>query len=159
MADDAPVSQDAKVMHLERLTTLELAYVGDFHYVTRTDGTSGVGWGRGEGTASGERLGGTVQWSNHPSGRADGAMLPGARGVISTDDGGEVLFDLTGRTVFVEVDGETVGRQLLMTLFEADADDERYAWLNHTVCMTEGKIDPVRKTMRLEVHVCHPDLT
>ncbi len=146
-------------MHLERLTVLELAYVGDFHYVTRTDGRSGIGWGRGEGTASGERLSGTVQWSNHPTGRADGAMLPGARGVITTGDGGEVLFELSGRTVFVEVGGETVGRQLLMTLLEADADDERYAWLNQTVCMTEGAIDPVRKTMRMEVHLCLPDLT
>jgi hypothetical protein len=146
-------------MHLERLTVLELAYVGDFHYVTRTDGRSGIGWGRGEGTASGERLSGTVQWSNHPTGRADGAMLPGARGVITTGDGGEVLFELSGRTVFVEVGGETVGRQLLMTLLEADADDERYAWLNQTVCMTEGAIDPVRQTMRMEVHLCLPDLT
>lgn len=146
-------------MHLEKLATLELAYVGDFHYVSRTDGTSGVGWGRGEGTASGKRLSGTVQWSNHPTGRADGTMLPGARGVITTGDGGEVLFDLTGRTVFVELGGETVGRQLLLTLFEADADDERYAWLNHTVCLTEGAIDPVRKTMHMEVHLCVPDLT
>src|SRR3954466_2994913 len=142
-------------VHPEKLCVLELAYAGDFHYVSPYDGRSGVGWGRGEGTATGERLNGLVEWSNHPSGRGDGAMLPGARGVITTRDGAAVIFDLTGRTVFVEVDGETVGRQLLMTLFETD--DERYRWLNHTVCMTEGAIDPVRLVMRMVVHLCLPD--
>lgn len=144
-------------MHLEKLCTLELQYVGDFHYVGPYAGESGIGWGRGEGTASGDRLRGVVQWSNHPRGRGDGVMLPAARGVVTTHDGADVLFDLTGRTVFVERDGEKVGRQLLMTLFEAE--DERYRWLNQTVCMTEGAIDPVRMVMRMEVHLCHPDLT
>ena len=144
-------------MHLERLCVLELAYVGDFHYVSPYAGESGVGWGRGEGAATGDRLSGTVQWSNHPAGRGDGVMLPGARGVVTTPEGADVIFDLTGRTVFVDRDGETVGRQLLLTLFEAEHDD--YRWLNQTVCITEGAIDPVRKVMRMEVHLCHPELT
>jgi hypothetical protein len=144
-------------MHLEKLCVLELAYVGDFHYVSPYAGESGAGWGRGEGTATGERLSGAVQWSNHPTGRGDGVMLPAARGVITTPEGADVVFDLTGRTVFVEHHGETVGRQLLMTLFESD--DERYAWLNQTVCITEGAIDPVRKVMRMAVHLCHPEPT
>ena len=50
-------------------------------------------------------------------------MLPRARGVILTEDGAEVMFDLTGRTVFVEQStGESMGRQLLMTLFETEHD-------------------------------------
>ena len=84
-------------------------------------------------------------------------MLPAARGVITTPDGADVLFDLTGRTVFVEHRGQTVGRQLLMTLFEAEHD--RYRWLNDTVCMTEGAIDQVRKVMTMQVHLCVPELT
>ena len=144
-------------MRLEKLCSLDLHYLGDFHYVSPGDGGSGTGWGRGEGTATGDRLSGTVQWSNHPRGRADGAMLPAARGVITTPDGADVLFDLTGRTVFVEHRGQTVGRQLLMTLFEAEHD--RYRWLNDTVCMTEGAIDPVRKVMTMQVHLCVPELT
>ncbi len=143
-------------MRLEQLCVMELHYVGDFHYVSPYDGEAGVGWGRGEGTATGERLSGTVQWSNHPAGRTDGTMLPNARGVITTPEGADVVFDLTGRTVFVEHDGEEVGRQLLMTIFEAE--HESYRWLNNTVCIAEGAIDPVRLTIRLEVSLCRPDL-
>jgi hypothetical protein len=40
-----------------------------------------------------------------------------------------VIFDLTGRTVFVERNGEEVGRQLLTVMFESEND--RYAWLNN----------------------------
>ncbi len=129
-------------MRLEELCVLELHYTSEFHYVSPYEGESGKGWGLGEGTASGDRLSGTVQWSNHPNGRGDGAM---------------VMFDFTGRTLFVERDGETVGRQLLMTLFESDHD--AYRWLNDTVCMTEGAIDPVQKVMRAQVYLCVPELT
>ena len=82
-------------------------------------------------------------------------MLPAARGVITTPEGAEVMFDLTVRTVFVAQGSETVGRQLLMTLFESD--DDRYRWLNDTVCMTEGAIDPVAKVMHMEVAICRPE--
>jgi len=68
-----------------------------------------------------------------------------------------VMLDLSGRTLFVEQGGETVGRQLLMTLFESDHD--AYRWLNDTVCMTEGAIDPVRMVMRAQVYLCVPELT
>jgi hypothetical protein len=142
-------------MRLEKLCEFDLHYVGDFHYVSPYAGESGVGWGRGEGSASGTRLSGTVQWSNHPTGRGDGVMQPQARGVISTPDGAVVMFDLTGRTVFVERDGSTVGRQLLMTVFESE--DDRYSWLNNAVCMTEGAIDPERLVMHMEIHLCLPE--
>ena len=95
--------------------------------------------------------------TNYPSGRGDGVMLPSARGVITTGDGAEVMFDLTGRTVFVaQPSGETVGRQLLMTLFETE--HESYTWLNNTVCVTEGKIDPERMVTHMEVWLCHADV-
>ena len=55
-------------MRLEELCVLELRYTSDFHYVTPYEGESGKGWGLGEGTATGDRLSGTVQWSNHPNG-------------------------------------------------------------------------------------------
>ena len=83
-------------------------------------------------------------------------MQPATRGVI-TSDGVAVMFDFTGRTLFVDRDGEVAGRQLLMTLFESDHD--LYRWLNDTVCMTEGAIDPVRKVMRAKVYLCVPELT
>ena len=143
-------------MKLEALCTMELQYSGDFHLARPYGNESGSGWGIGRGTVTGERLSGQAQWSNHPRRRGDGIMLPSARGVIATGDGAEVVFDLTGRTVFLDVDGTTVGRQLLMTLFESEAAD--YAWLNDVVCMTEGAIDPEKLSTHLEVHLCRSEL-
>jgi hypothetical protein len=95
----------------------------------------GVGYGEGRGTANG-RIAGNVVWSNYPRRRSDGRMLPNARGLITTDDGASILFELRGRTIF---EGDTPGRQNLVGWFEAD--DERYRWLNDIVCIAEGHID------------------
>ncbi len=143
-------------MRLERLCTMDLQYVGDFDLVRPYGNESGLGYGGGEGSVEGERLSGSLRWSNHPTRRGDGVMLPSARGAITTADGAIVLCDLTGRTVFVTIDGETVGRQLLMTLFESE--DERYTWLNETVCIAEGAIDPVQMAAHFLIHMCHSDL-
>lgn len=143
-------------MRLERLCTIDLRYVGDFDLIRPYGNESGLGYGGGVGTVEGDRLSGSIRWSNHPVRRGDGAMLPDARGVITTTDGARVLVDLTGRTVFVELDGESTGRQLLMTLLTAE--DEMYAWLNNTVGVAEGAIDPERMRAHLVVHLCHSDL-
>ena len=143
-------------MQVERLCSMDWAYTGDFHLARPYGNESGLGWGIGRGTVTGERLSGDVQWSNQPRRRGDGSMLPQARGVIGTPDGAEIFVDLTGRTVFVEQDGQTLGRQLLMTLFESE--DERYYWLNNTVCMTEGAINPAEGTAHFEVYLCQSDL-
>ena len=63
-------------------------------------------------------------------------MLPNVRGLITTDDGATILFEFRGRTIFAE--GDPSGRQNLVGWFEAD--DERYRWLNDTVCIAEGRI-------------------
>jgi hypothetical protein len=106
-------------MHLDKLCSIEFRYL-DAHFPKPYGDESGPGWGIGEGTVSGERLSGTLKWSNHPSLRSDGVALPDFRGVISTADGAKVQVSLTGRTVFVPRGNETVGRQLLMALFESD---------------------------------------
>ncbi len=143
-------------MKLEGLCTLEIAYIGPFHLARPYGNESGLGWGRGEGTVSGDQLSGRLEWSNHPARRGDGAMLPNTRGVITTDDGASVLFELTGRTVFAEHEGEQVGRQLMMMLLESEHD--AYRWLNDTVAICEGRIDPVRTTARVDVHLCISEL-
>lgn len=143
-------------MRLETLCALDLKYVGGVHLVRPYGNESGLAWGAGEGTVTGKRLGGKAHWSNHPRRRGDGAMLPNARGVITTGDGAEVLFDLTGRTVWVQRGSETVGRQLLMTLFESA--DEKYAWLNNAVCISEGVINPETGVIHIEVNLCESEL-
>lgn len=143
-------------MQLNRLCAMDLEYTDNFHLARPYGNESGLGWGVGRGTVAGERLAGAVQWSNQPWRRGDGVMLPDVRGLITTPEGAEVFVDLTGRTVFVQQGGATVGRQLLMTLFESQ--DERYAWLNNEVCVAEGVIDPERLAAHFEVHVCQSDL-
>ena len=139
-------------MRLEPLCAFDLHYTSDFHLTRPYGNESGTGWGVGDGRVTGERLTGTAQWSNQPARRGDGAMLPNARGVVATDDGAEVVFDLTGRTIFVDRDGEQVGRQLLLVLLESQ--DGRYAWLNNAVCVGEGVVSPETMTIHLEVLQC-----
>jgi hypothetical protein len=67
-----------------------------------------------------------------------------------------VLVSFTGRTVFVPRGNQTVGRQLLMALFESD--DEQYAWLNNEVGIAEGVHDPQNPPSRTEVYLCTNDL-
>jgi hypothetical protein len=143
-------------MKLDLLCRMELRYTGDFHLARPYGNEAGIGWGVGEGVVTGERLGGTAQWSNQPTRRGDGVMLPNARGVITTPDAAEVMFDLTGRTVFIERNGEEVGQQLLTVMFESEND--RYAWLNNTVCVGDGLIDPIALAARIEVFTLASEL-
>lgn len=143
-------------MRLQQLCEMDLRYTSPFKAVIPYGGGDGSGWGVGEGTVTGERLTGTAQWSNHPRRRGDGAMLPNARGVITADDGAEIFFELSGRTMWVEREGTRRGAQLLMTLFESQADD--YNWLNNTVCMSEGEIDPTTLVLHLRVFACQNEL-
>ncbi len=138
-------------MKLDALCTMDLRYAGDFHLSRPYGNESGIGWGIGDGTVTGERLAGTAQWSNQPARRGDGMMLPSARGVITTADDADVFFDLTGRTVFVEQSGHEVGRQLLTVLFESEHPHHR--WLNNIFCVGEGVIDVVALTVAIDVYV------
>ena len=46
--------------------------------------------------------------------------------------------------------GERKGGQLIACWFESEA--EGYSWLNDTVCVAEGVIDPATMSMRLRVY-------
>lgn len=130
-------------MKLEPLCEMDLAYQGGFALVKPYGGEEGTGYGTGDGTVSGG-LTGNVRWANHPHRRTDGRMLPDAAGEIRTAEGELVMFRLTGRTVFREVNGTRKGGQLLSCLFETDA--ARLAWLNDALrlrlkvfsCVHEG---------------------
>jgi hypothetical protein len=84
-------------------------------------------------------------------------MLPNAGGLVVTDDGVEITFLMQGRTVFhTKPDGSQVGGQLLWLLFEAA--DKRYAWLNDTVCMAEGKFEAKANQIHFRVYACENEL-
>ncbi|GAC1486409.1 MAG: hypothetical protein NVS1B1_01550 [Candidatus Limnocylindrales bacterium] len=137
-------------MKLEPLCEMDLAYQGGFALVKPYGGEEGTGYGTGDGTVSGG-LTGNVRWANHPHRRTDGRMLPDAAGEIRTAEGELVMFRLTGRTVFREVNGTRKGGQLLSCLFETDA--ARLAWLNDALCVVEGVIDD-KLRLRLKVFSC-----
>lgn len=118
---------------------------GGFVLIRPYGGEEGSGYGEGHGTVSGDRISGTVVWSNHPHRRSDTRMLPDAHGLIVTDDGARIVFDLRGRTVFSA--DRTRGGQNLIGTFESD--DQRYAWLNDVVCIAEGTILP--ESNRIEI--------
>ena len=129
-------------VRLEPLCSFDWSYDEDvrlpapgYALVSPYGSDEGIAYGEGRGTASG-LVAGSVVWSNYPHRRSDGRMLPNVRGLITTDDGATIVFEFRGRTIFVE--GDPSGRQNLVGWFEAD--DQRYRWLNDTVCIAEGRI-------------------
>jgi hypothetical protein len=117
----------------------------------------GTAFDTAHGTASGERLRGTVHCSNFPHRRSDGVMLPNIQGMIMTEDGAALTFTMTGRTLLTQSSTGMVGNQVLFTLFEAE--DERYRWLNGVVCIAEGQIEGAgAMKMLARVFVCGNEL-
>ena len=148
-----------RFVRLEPLCTFEWSYdtdgrVSGGYVVLQPFGGDGGGYGEGRGAVTGDRLAGTCVWSNHPRRRGDGRMLPEVHGLIVTDDGAEVLFSLTGITVFND---EGRGSQNLTGTFTAA--DERYAWLNDLVCVAEGAIVPARNTIDIRVYATINEMT
>jgi hypothetical protein len=146
-------------MRLEPLCTFEWSYDtdgrvdGGYVVLQPFGGDDGAGYGEGRGTVAGDRLAGTCVWSNHPRRRSDGRMLPNAHGLLVTNDGAKVLFELTGITIFND---EGRGRQNLVGTFTAD--DERYAWVNDLVCVAEGAIVPEQNTIDIRVYAAINEL-
>ncbi|HWT23003.1 MAG TPA: DUF3237 family protein [Solirubrobacteraceae bacterium] len=141
-------------MRLEELCVFEWRYDaegrlpdGGLVVIRPYGGEEGSAYGEGSGTVRGERITGTVSWSNHPHRRSDGRMLPDVHGLIVTDDDARIVFELRGRTVFDAAGNR--GAQSLIGIFESA--DSRYAWLNDVVCVAEGQI--VFESNRIEIHV------
>jgi hypothetical protein len=133
---------------LDPVCSVDLRYEGDFHLVRPYGNESGTGWGRGDGTVTGQGVSGSYAWSNHPHRRGDGSMLPNVRGVVTTIDGAEVMLEFTGRTSF---DENGVGHQSLFVLFEAEHPS--YTWLNDLICVGEGRIGQ-NLTSHIDVFAC-----
>jgi hypothetical protein len=84
--------------------------------------------GRCEGALTGRFRG-----MNHPRLRRDNVYLPDFQGVIETDNGGLVAFDLRGFGL-----PRDYGREVVATILHETAD-ERYTRLNETVCVVAGE--------------------
>ena len=80
--------------------------------------------------------------------RGDWAF-PEARGVIEVTGGGFVLFSLTGMSSLTSGSGVHV-----MTFQTADA---AHGWLNDSIAIGEGSIDPDRGLLAMRYYVCTAD--
>jgi hypothetical protein len=130
-------------MQLEHVVDLDLRYEGEYTIVRPHGGFDGTGYAAGHGTASGERVSGSVRFSNNPRVRGDGNLLAALSGVISAEDGARIVFAANGL-------GRWRGREVDVAagvLFECD--DERYGWLNGAFCVAEAVVRGRHVAMRV----------
>jgi hypothetical protein len=110
-----------------------------------------AGYGHGDGEVSGE-IEGTAMWANYPRRRQDGVWTPNARGVITTNDGEEILLSIHGQSVHEST--ETGYRRAILVRIELTTEVERYRWLNTCFLVAEGEIDEETEELWLETYVC-----
>lgn len=125
---------------------------GSWHqpYGRGPEGAEALGFGRGEGSVSGE-LTGSVKWANFPRRREDGVWTPNLRGVITTADGSDILISIHGQSV----DEATPGRRrALLGRIELTSEAASYRWLNTCFIVGEGEIDEAREDWWLDAYVC-----
>ena len=87
-----------------------------------------------EGVCTG-RIAGRFHGANHPRRRTDLTFTPDFQGVIETNDGAVVMFDYQGY-------GRSYppGRRQIVTAAWHLCADERYGWLNDSLCVGCGEV-------------------
>ena len=133
-------------MHLEHLCDVEWRYEL-LHEVEASTAREGRAYGQGRGVVSG-RLAGIATWSNFPR-LHSGYAQPDARGAIELDDGGLVLFTLTGLSNVT--DGSGIHVMSFVT------DHEPSLWLNDVIAVGEGSIDKERLALMMRYYCCTVD--
>ncbi len=142
-------------MRLEPLFRLSMRYDGAA-WVRPFGTVEGAGFGSGEGTVSGDVLRGTVRWANYPRRREDGVWTPNLRGVITAEDGAEILASLHGQSVTEET--ATGVRRAILTRVELLSEDERFSRLNTSFIVGEGEIDEETEGWWVRGFVCVNEL-
>jgi hypothetical protein len=115
--------------------------------LTGSAGTEGQDFLLAQGRCEG-RVAGSWRAANYPHVRTDGTVVPDFRGALETDDGATILFAWHG--YLRAVDG---GPSQLVGSMTHLSDDERYRWLNTTVCAVEGEVRRSPEGGRAEVFV------
>ena len=125
-------------MRLQPLYSVRFSYP-EHYYV---DGPDFRGFFFAEGRCDGA-LAGRLRGLNHPRLRRDDVYLPDFQGVIETDDGAAVAFDISG---FGRP--RDYGREVIGTITHARGD-ARYARLNDALCVLAGEAR--EREIRLEI--------
>jgi hypothetical protein len=134
---------------------LNLLFEGELRYDESTEagvaafGASGdiASYAQGDGRITGDRLTGKVRWTNHPRRRADGVGLPDFHGVISTDDGADILFSFHGYSYGVKEAAKAHPLQAheqraALAALTLAAGDDRYRWVNRVFAAIEADVRP-----------------
>lgn len=124
-------------MRLEKLFDMDMYYRGDAAWLRPYGDKEAAGYGSGDGTIRGERLSGTMHWSNHPRRREDGVWCPDLNGYIVTEDGTKVLVAMEGFAVREDTPED---RRAILASLTFQSSDPKYRWLNVVIGVGEGEI-------------------
>lgn len=113
------------------------------------DGAEALGFGRGDGSVSGE-VEGEMVWANFPRRRQDGVSTPNLRGVVTLRDGSELLVSIHGQSI----QEDASAYRAILARVELTTEAEPHRWLNTCFLVGEGEIDEDREHWWLDVFVC-----
>jgi len=136
-------------MKLQPLFEGELSYDESTEAGVAASGASGdiASYAQGEGRITGDRLRGNLRWTNRSRRRADGVGLPHFEGVISTDDGADILFSFRGYNYGVKEAAKShplqpYEQRATLAALTLSAGDDRYRWVNRTFAVLEADVRP-----------------
>lgn len=122
-------------MLLKPLYRLHFEYSQEWSVdITGESGTQSQFFFLAEGRCSGS-INGTFKGANYPQRRTDGTFMPDFNGVIETDDGAVILKRTTGYGR-----AYPIGRRQIVCSEIHLSDDDRYRWLNDTICVSTGEV-------------------
>jgi hypothetical protein len=117
------------------------------------EGGDSIVFGMPTGVVEGERLQGRVRAVNHGQFRADGVNLPDTRGLIETERGESVYFQLAGYAVPLEAGSPAIA-VTASVVFRTDAAALR--WLNRVFAVAEAVFQSAAE-VRYMVYECHAE--
>jgi hypothetical protein len=122
-------------MQLKPLYQLRYRYTNEWEVaLTGSAGREEEHFFFAEGATKG-KVAGRFRGANHPHRRTDLTYVPDLQGVIETEDGAVILVDWHGYgRAYPKGRRQIVGAAFHVT------DNERYKWLNDSVCVTSGEV-------------------
>ncbi len=123
-------------MDLEALCSIEL------NGTDEGAAAAGAEFVQGAAVVAGERLAGTLRYSQRLTRRSDGMAELTLHGALTTGDGALLILTASGRA---GADGPGL---LLISLH---AQDERYRWVNTLILLGEGRFEGSHARGRIEV--------
>jgi len=122
-------------MQLKPLYTVRFVYQEDWETeLTGPGGKEEFHFLLARGTCSG-RISGKFRGANHPRRRTDHTFGMDLQGVIETDDGAVLAFDYQGYGR-----AYPAGRRQIVGAAWHISSDERFQWLNDTICTLAGEV-------------------